>query len=168
MKEWKQQSPAETLSNNQIVSDILARTVSVFSVLKLDKDLSLVRVCALDFKDSEFPLAVFYSSHAHQSPQHLISLLFWVCCKLVPTLLPKFPVYLKFLLDYEKQDLLEESAVQQWASDTAATNMTSLPLGHGINEVEIEDVKKSKTMIAFLKWLEASAAADDDDDEEED
>ena len=70
VKDWKsQQTAAPTAAQT---SDVLSRTVSAFSALRADKDLSLVRLIALEFKDADVPVTVASASASLQSPKHLI------------------------------------------------------------------------------------------------
>ena len=166
LKEWKQHSSTQTpLPTAAQVSDLLFRTVGAFSSLRTDKDISLARLAGLDFKDTDVPLAIASCSYALHSSKHLIGLLLWFCLKLLPNLQAKFPVYLKALIEYEQQDLLEEKDIKEWSDCTAEIILETLPAGHKISIEDINKIKSSPTMKAFLNWLEAN---NDDDDEEED
>lgn len=163
LREWKQEHPAATAA--QLAAQF-ERMASAFCSLRVESDISLLRL-GTDFKDANVPLAVASCSAAKASPQHLIGLLLWVCMRLVPTAAAKFPLYLKALLEYEEQDLLEEAQVRLWATSTVADNLAALPTGASISVDDIGKVKASAGMVAFLKWLDTPEEDDDDDDDDE-
>lgn len=164
IREWKQQHSTATATQ---LSAQFERMTLAFSSLRVETDMSLLRL-AIDFKDADVPLSVATCSAAKSSPQQLIGTVLWVCLRLVPTVASKFPLYLKALLDYEERDLLDGDAVRIWMQGAAADNVSTLPAGATISAEDIEKIKLSPGMVAFMKWIDTPEEDDEDDDEEED
>jgi hypothetical protein len=76
------------------------------------------------------------------------------------------------MIEYESETLLDEVNMKSWYDMSIEENMMYLPSGSTVTASELEAMKKSKGMMAFIEWLdqeedEEGEEGDEEDDDEE-
>lgn len=166
MKEWHQVSSAASPAQS---SEQLERMVTVFSSLRVDKDLPLLRVlCASPIKDAQLPAALAVCTPAAQSGLHALGVLAWLCLRVLPQGSVKLPLHIKTFVEYEGQQPVDESTVKMWVSLSAEDALATLPEGSNVAIAELEKARTAPGMLALLKWLEASEEGEEEDDDDDD
>eukprot|EP00596_Hydrurales_sp_CCMP1899_P009618 CAMPEP_0119034286 /NCGR_PEP_ID=MMETSP1177-20130426/1284_1 /TAXON_ID=2985 /ORGANISM="Ochromonas sp, Strain CCMP1899" /LENGTH=1580 /DNA_ID=CAMNT_0006991613 /DNA_START=41 /DNA_END=4783 /DNA_ORIENTATION=- len=169
-KSWRTANPTAAVTD---INAELDRTARIFNTLSSKESpklgtssCKLIRI-SVDYSDAGLPAIIetcSYVGAGEGASLRIIGALAWFCLRLRPSVVNKFPMFLKGLYESDLE-ALDEATIKAWYTNTANVPEASYtPAGADITTAEMAKLRVLSA--PFIQWVES--AEDEDDDEDED